>query len=69
MDDWLQDTKNGILENRSKASKQSVSDLVRVLGRYRCLEEKLVDLLVELQASNKVLEDIIVEKKSISVTG
>ena len=69
MDDWVQDTKKGILETKSKALKQSVSDLVRVLGRYRSLEEKLVDLLVELQASNKVLEDIIVEKKSISVTG
>ena len=47
----------------------SVDDLVVVLNSYTKLEERLVGLLLEVQDCNRKLRKVIVEKKSISVTG
>ena len=67
--DWLQNTKKSLDEAKQKAEEKSVRELVRLVNNYSKLEEGLVELLVELQACNKALRDIITEKKSISVTG
>lgn len=67
--EWLEDTKQSLQNITRSADQKSVSDLVKILGHYRRLEVQLVNLIVDLQASNKILEDIIVKKKSISVTG
>ena len=67
--EWLETTKANLQTVKQTAEQKSVSDLGKVLGHYRKLESKLVDLLVDLQATNKRLECIVVEKKSISATG
>ena len=67
--DWLENTKNILDEAKKDAKEKSVKELVRLVNNYSKLEEKLVELLLELQECNKALRDIIIEKKSISVTG
>lgn len=67
--DWLENTKKRLDEAREKAEEKSVKELVRLVNNYSKLEERLVELLLELQACNKALRNIIIEKKSISVTG
>ena len=67
--DWLENTKNRLDEAKKDAKEKSVKELVRLVNNYSKLEEKLVELLLELQECNKALRDIIIEKKSISVTG
>ena len=52
-----------------KAESMSVDELVVVLNSYTKLEERLVGLLLEVQDCNRKLRKVIVEKKSISVTG
>ena len=52
-----------------RAESMSVDELVVVLNSYTKLEERLVGLLLEVQDCNRKLRKVIVEKKSISVTG
>lgn len=52
-----------------RAESMSVDDLVVVLNSYTKLEERLVGILLEVQDCNRKLRKVIVEKKSISVTG
>ena len=66
---WLENTKNRLDEAKKDAKEKSVKELVRLVNNYSKLEQKVVELLLELQECNKALRDIIIEKKSISVTG
>ena len=52
-----------------RAESMSVDELVVMLNSYTKLEERLVGLLLEVQDCNRKLRKVIVEKKSISVTG
>ena len=67
--DWLENTNNKLNEAKKNANEKSVKELISLVNNYSKLEEKLVELLIELQDCNRALRDILVEKKSISVTG
>ena len=67
--DWLENTNNRLNEAKKNAKDKSVKELVRLVNNYSKLEQKVVELLLELQQCNKALRDILTEKKSISVTG
>ena len=69
MDNWFKDTKVIIQEAKAKAENKSVDELVRLLNKYSKLEEGVLELLLEIQNCNTALRRIVVEKKSISVTG
>lgn len=69
MDNWFKDTKVFIQEEKAKAENKSVDELVRLLNKYSKLEEAVLELLLEIQSCNTALRRIVVEKKSISVTG
>ena len=67
--DWVENTKQNIQELQVGREKKSVDELVRLLNTYSKLEERLVELLIDVQKSNKALRRVVVEKKSISITG
>ena len=67
--DWVENTKQRLQELQVCAEKRSVDELVRLLNTYNQLEERLVELLIDIQKSNKALRQIVVDKKSISATG
>lgn len=47
----------------------SVSELVAIVSKLQKVEMQLLEDLLAVQSIQKQLRDIIVEKKSISVTG
>ncbi len=67
--DWVENTKQNIQELQVCREGRSVDELVRLLNTYSKLEERLVELLIDVQKSNKALRRVVVEKKSISITG
>ena len=67
--DWVENTKQNIKELQVCREGRSVDELVRLLNTYSKLEERLVELLIDVQKSNKALRRVVVEKKSISITG
>lgn len=67
--DWFTHVKKSLAWSETTEQDASVDDLVKTLSMYGRLEEQLVELVLEVQRSNKALRKVIVKKKSISVTG
>lgn len=67
--DWFTHVKKSLAWSEATEQDASVDDLVKTLSMYGRLEEQLVELVLEVQRSNKALRKVIVKKKSISVTG
>lgn len=67
--DWFKHIKKSLVWSKDTEQDASVDDLVKTLSMYGRLEEQLVELVLEVQRSNKAIRKVIVKKKSISVTG
>lgn len=67
--DWFKHINKSLVWSKDTEQDASVDDLVKTLSMYGRLEEQLVELVLEVQRSNKAIRKVIVKKKSISVTG
>ena len=67
--DWIENTKISLKELQQTAGTKSVDELVRLLNDHTKLEQRMVQLLLDIQSANQILRNIVVRKKSFSVTG